>query len=64
MGIHVARDKRDIITDCTYCRKTDREGFGFHYAYGYECCIKSAAQLQPMPLLLLLSQAVVIRAIR
>ena len=41
MSIHVALGKSDIITDCKYCRKTDRKGFGFDYAYGYECRIKS-----------------------
>ena len=40
MGIYVTPDKRDIITDCKYCRKTDRKGFGLDYGYGYECRIK------------------------
>lgn len=41
LGNYVGRDKNDIITDCKYCRKTNRKGFGFDYAYGYECRIKS-----------------------
>ncbi len=39
-GIYVGYGKDDIITDCKYCRKTDRIGFGFTYAYGYECTVK------------------------
>ena len=41
MGVYVERGKDDIITDCKYCRKTSRKGFGRNHVYGYECCIKS-----------------------
>lgn len=39
-GVYVSFGKEDIIKDCKYCHKTDKKGFGSHYAYGYECQLK------------------------
>ena len=40
MGVYASWGNEDIILDCKYCSKTDKKGFGLHYAYGRECLLK------------------------
>ena len=39
-GVYVFYGKEDINTDCKYCHKTDKKGFGKFHAFGYECSLK------------------------